>query len=54
MVHRQDREYDVECLILKGQRLGNRSHCRRGRRPALTQHYSGWLDSDNSASDGFV
>jgi hypothetical protein len=54
MVHRQDGEYDVECLVLKGQRLGNRSHCRPGRRRALTEHYSRGVDSDNSASNGFV
>jgi hypothetical protein len=54
MVHRQDGEYDVECLILKGQRLGNSSHRRRGRRRALTEHYNGWLDSDNTVLDGLV
>jgi len=54
MVHRQNGEYDVECSILKGQRLGNCSHCRRGRRQALTEHYNGWLNSDNTTSNGFV
>jgi hypothetical protein len=54
MVHCQDGEYDVERLILKGQRLGNCSHCGRGRRQALTEHYSGWLNSDNTTSNGFV
>jgi hypothetical protein len=54
MVHRQDGEYDVECPIVKGQRLGDRSHCWRGRGRPLPEHYRGWLDSDNTASDGFV
>ena len=54
MVHCKDGEYDVECLVLKGQRLGNRLYSRRGGSRALTEHYGGWFDSDNSASDRFV